>query len=176
MNFLFRLLFLFFLVSVHMLAADAKPGHRPPQPMGGRQMGQFPQFVDSDYSKANSATAVTRCIWSPNHIFVVCDQDVNFGGRPMHDLTIYTFDPQTSRFYFYRVSRNEKPRSTALDISENGERWTYSSTADIKDKSVQFRTTNQFHGNDHVEWWSEYSIDGGKNWTKTGSGKESREE
>jgi hypothetical protein len=140
-------------------------------------MGRFRPVCRFRLQQSSSATAVTRCIWSPNHIFVVCDQDVNFGGRPMHDLSIYTFDPQTSRFYFYGVSLgNEKPRSTALDISENGERWTYSSTADIKGKRVQFRTINQFHGNDHVEWWSEYSTDGGKNWTKTGSGKESRDE
>jgi len=40
---------------------------------------------------------------------------------------------------------------------------------------VQFRTTNQFHGNDKVEWWSEFSTDDGKTWTKTGEGTETRE-
>jgi hypothetical protein len=110
------------------------------------------QFVDSDYSQANKASEVTKCVWSPDHIFVICEQDINFGGTPMRDLSIYTFDSKSSRFYFYGVSLgDEKPRSTALDISENGKRWTYSSTADIKGKSVQFRTTNEFNSNDHVE-------------------------
>ena len=170
------LLLLLSLLSAQLFAADAKPGADVLNRWVGGQWASSGQFVDSDYSKANSATATTKCVWSPNHIFVICDQDINFGGTPMHDLSIYTFDPKTSRYYFYGLSLgNEKPRSTSLDVSENGERWTYSSTADIKGKSVQFRTTNQFHGGDHVDWWSEYSTDGGKTWTKTGEGKESRQ-
>ena len=170
------ILFLLSLFSAQLFASDAKPG---PDVLnrwvGGKWVGSG-QFVDTDYSKANRARATTTCLWSPDHIFVICDQDVNFGGTPMHDLSIYAFDPKTARFYFYGVSLGtEKPRSPALDISENGERWTYSSTAEIQGKSVQFRTTNQFHGNDNIEWWSEYSTDGGKTWTKTGGGTESRQ-
>jgi hypothetical protein len=69
----------------------------------------------------------------------------------------------------------EKPRNTALDITDNSERWVYSSTNEIKGKPVQFRTVNQFHGDDEVDWRSEFSTDGGKTWTKTGEGKETRE-
>jgi hypothetical protein len=169
-------LFLLSLFSAQLFAADAKIGADVLNRwVGGKWVGSG-QFVDSDYSKANTATATTRCVWSPDHIFVICDQDVNFGGTPMRDLSIYTFDPKTSRFYFYGISLgSEKARNPTLDISENGNRWTYTSTADIKDKSVQFRTTNQFHDDNHVEWWSEYSTDGGKTWTRTGGGKESRQ-
>jgi len=134
------------------------------------------QFVDSAYSKANKASAATKCAWSPDHVFVICDQDIIFGGTPMRDLSIYTFSPKTGKFYFYGISLGEeKARNTALDISDNGERWVYSSSDEIKGKTVQFRTTNQFHGNDNVEWWSEFSADDGKTWTKMGEGKESRE-
>jgi len=143
--------------------------------VGGKWVGDG-QFVDSAYSKANKSSATSTCAWSPDHIFVICDQDINFGGMPLRDLSIYTFAPKTGKFYFYGVSLGqEMPRHTGLDITDNGGRWVYSSTDDIKGKSVQFRTTNQFHGNDTVEWWSEYSSDGGKTWTKTGSGKEVRE-
>lgn len=143
--------------------------------VGGKWVSEG-QFVDSQYSSANKASAVTQCAWSPDHIFVICDQDIDFGGTPMRDLSIYTFAPKTNKFYFYGVSLGqEKPRSTALDISDDGERWTYSSSNEIKGKTVEFRTTNQFHGNDAVEWWSEFSSDGGKTWTKTGSGKETRQ-
>jgi len=163
-------------LSLRLFAADAKPGADVLNRWVGGKWTSSGQFVDSDYSKANSATATTQCSWSPDHLFVICNQDVNFGGSPMHDLSIYTFDSKTARFYFYGISLgNEKARSPALDISENGNRWTYTSSADIKGKTVQFRTTNQFHGADHVEWWSEYSTDGGKTWTKTGEGKESRQ-
>jgi hypothetical protein len=134
------------------------------------------KFVDSAYSSANTASATTKCAWSPDHVFVICDQDINFGGQPMRDLSVYTFASKTGNFYFYGISLGEKnARSTTLDISDNGERWIYSNTTEIKGRAVQFRTTNQFHGNDQVEWWTEFSADDGKTWTKTGEGKETRE-
>jgi hypothetical protein len=133
------------------------------------------QFVDSAYSSANKASAVTTCAWSPDHIFLVCDQNINFGGTSLRDLSIYSFAPKAGKFYFYGISLGEeKARSTGVDITENGDRWIYSSTSEIKGQSIQFRTTNQFHGNDNVEWWSEFSIDS-KTWTKTGEGKETRQ-
>ncbi len=143
--------------------------------VGGKWMSSG-QFVDSAYSKANTASATTKCAWSPDHVFVICDQDIVFGGQSMHDLSIYTFAPKTGKYYFYGISvGEEKPRATALEVVDNGNRWVYSGTNDIQGKSVQFRTTNQFHGNDSVEWWTEFSTDDGKTWTKTGSGKETRE-
>jgi len=91
-------------------------------------------------------------------------------------LSVYTFAPKTGKFYFYGISLGEdKPHTAALDITSNGERWTYSSSDEIKGTQVQFQTINQFHGNDAVDWWTEFSNDGGKTWTKTGEGKETRE-
>ena len=169
---------LFFAIaySAALFAANATPNADVLNRwVGGKWVGSG-QFVDSDFSKANKSSGVTTCIWSPDHIFVICDQDIDFGGTPMRDLSIYTFALKTGKFYFYGVSLGqEQPRHTALEISENGDRWVYSSTDDIKGKSVQFRTVNQFHGTDTVEWRSEFSADGGKNWTKTGEGKETRQ-
>ena len=143
--------------------------------VGGRWVGSG-QFVDSAFSKASTASAKTRCTWSPDHIFVVCDQDILFGGQRMRDLSIYSYAPKTRKYYFYGISLGEeKARNPALDITGNGERWVYLSTDEIKGKPVQFRTTNQFKNNDTVEWFTEYSTDEGKTWTKTGSGKEMRE-
>lgn len=162
--------------SLSLRAAD-KPS---PNDVIGRWVGgkwvSEGRFLDTDYSKANTASAVTRCAWSPDHIFVTCDQDINFGGTPLRDLSIYTFAPKSNKYYFYGISLGEeKPRTTALDISDDGEHWTYSSSAEIQGKTVEFRTTNQFHGADMVEWRSEFSADGGKTWTKTGEGKETRQ-
>ncbi|MGA7460285.1 MAG: hypothetical protein WBW69_08660 [Candidatus Korobacteraceae bacterium] len=143
--------------------------------VGGKWVGDG-QFVDSDFSKANKASATTKCVWSPDHVFVTCDQDINFGGTPMRELSIYTFTPKTGKFYFYGISLGEEtPRHTTLDITDNGDRWLYTSTSEISGKSVEFRTTNQFHGNDAVDWWTEFSTDSGKTWTKTGAGKETRQ-
>lgn len=143
--------------------------------VGGKWVGSG-QFVDSAYSKANTATATTKCSWSPDHVFVVCDQDIVFGGQPMRELSLYNFVPKSGKYFFYGISvGEEKARNTALEITDDGQRWVYLNTAEIQGKPVQFRTTNQFHGNDNVEWWSEFSTDSGKTWTKTGNGKESRE-
>jgi hypothetical protein len=175
MKLLFRLLFVIGF-SLSLWSADSAAGADALNRwVGGKWVGSG-QFVDTAYSKANTASATTKCAWSPDHVFVICDQDIVFGGQPMRDLSIYTFSPKTSKYYFYGISLGEeKARTTALDITDNGNRWVYSSTDEIKGKPVQFRTTNQFHGNDMVEWWTEFSSDDGRNWTKTGSGKEARE-
>ncbi len=176
MDFLAKTLLLIFFASPTICVAGSNRGAEVLGLWVGGKWVSSGQFFDSAYSKANKASAVTNCAWSPDHIFVICDQDINFGGTPMRDLSIYAFDAKSGRFYFYGVSLGQKdPRSTGLEISENGDRWTYLSTENIKDKPVQFRTTNQFHDHDHVEWWSEFSTDGGKTWTKTGEGKESRQ-
>jgi hypothetical protein len=157
-------------------AADTTPGADVLNRwVGGKWVGSG-QFVESDFSKAGKSSAVTTCVWSPDHIFVICDQDINLGRIPMRHLAIYGFAPQTNKFHHYAVSLGqEKPRNSALDISENGDRWVYSSTDDIKGKSVAFRTVDEFRGADTVLWRSEFSTDGGKTWTKTGEGKETRQ-
>ena len=175
MIFLVRL-FLLIACSVALAAAQATSGADViSRWIGGKWVGSG-QFVDSDFSKANKTSAVTTCAWSPDHIFVVCDQDINFGGTPMRDLSIYAFATKTNKFYFYGISLGqENPHNAKLDISDDGNHWVYFSTDDIKGKSVQFRTVDQFHGKDAVDWRSEFSADGGKTWTKTGEGKETRQ-
>src|SRR5215472_5724174 len=71
--------------------------------VGGKWVGSG-EFVDSDFSKANKVSGVTKCDWSPDHVFVVCDQDVDFGGTPMRDLAIYAVDPKTGHFSYYSVT------------------------------------------------------------------------
>jgi hypothetical protein len=156
-------------LSLSLQAADAADSLN--RWVGGKWVSSG-KFVASDYSQANTASATTKCAWSPDHIFVVCDQDILFGGTSMRDLSVYTYAPKTSKFYFYGISLgDEKARTTVLDITDHGGRWVYSSSNEIGGKTVQFRTTNQFHGSDAVDWWSEFSSDGCKTWTKTGEGK-----
>jgi hypothetical protein len=158
--------------SLSLRAADG--GDRLNRWVGGTWVGTG-TFLASTYSKASTASATTRCAWSPDHIFVLCDQDIVFGGAPMRDLSIYSFAPKTGKYYFYGVSLGEeKVRSTALEISDDGTRWVYSNTTEIAGKSVQFRITNQFINPDAVKWWTEFSLDEGKTWTKTGDGEEKR--
>jgi len=143
--------------------------------VGGKWVGDG-KIVDSDYSKATAVSGITACAWSPDHIFVVCDQAITANGQPDRALSIYAFDPEKSAYHMFGMSpAGERPRVTELTITPDHSRWEYLGKADIKGKTVEFRTVNVFHDDDHVEWWSEYSTDDGAHWVRTGEGKESRQ-
>jgi hypothetical protein len=142
--------------------------------VGGKWVGDG-KMLDTDFSKAMPVSGVNNCAWSPDHVFVVCDQDISMNGKPDRALSIYAFDPEKKAYHMYGMSpAGERPRLTDLTISPDGNRWEYLGKAEISGKTVQFRTVNVFHDPDHVEWWSEYSNDGGTHWVKMGDGKESR--
>jgi hypothetical protein len=142
---------------------------------GGKWVGDA-KFLDTQYSKAGTGGGVSTCAWSPDHIFVACDQDVNDNGKKMRFLSVYTFDPENSSYHFYGMSPDGgQPRAGNITVTENGTNWEYLTKTTIKDEPVWFRTINQFKTNDQVDWWSEYSTDEGRHWTKTGGGSEKRE-
>ena len=143
--------------------------------VGGKWVGDA-HSVDTEYTKAGSGGGVSTCAWSPDHIFVVCDQDVEDNGQKLRFLSVYAFDPENSSYHFYGMSpEGGRPRAGDVAVTENGAHWEYLTKTTIKDKPVWFRTVNQFKSNDLVDWWSEYSTDEGKSWTKTGGGSEKRE-
>jgi len=143
--------------------------------VGGKWAGEG-KLVDSDYSKAMAVGGVTNCAWSPDHIFVICDQSNTIDGKATRDLSVYAFDPEKATYQMFGMSPGDKhPRTTELTISPDHSRWEYLGKAEISGKQVQFRTVNIFRDNDHVDWWSEYSTDEGAHWARMGEGKESRQ-
>jgi hypothetical protein len=173
-----RLILLVFFARVltPLYGADAKLGADTlGRWVGGKWSGEG-AMVNSDFSKGMTLSGVTTCVWSPDHIFVVCDQAVKANDKPGRQLSLYGYDPDTSKFHFFGLSPSEaKARTPELVISSDGNRWEYLNTEDIKGKSVRFRTVNIFHDADHVEWWADYSTDDGQHWTKMGGGEESRQ-
>ena len=141
--------------------------------------GKWPldgKMLDTDYSKATTVTGVSTCGWSPDHVFMICDQSIMEDGKPSRDLSVYVFDNENSTFHFFGLSPSgERPRSSDVTISADGARWEYFTKTEIKGKPVQFRTINEFRNADHIDWWSEYSTDGGAHWVKMGGGSETRE-
>jgi hypothetical protein len=143
--------------------------------VGGKWTGDG-KLVDSDYSKAMAVGGVTNCAWSPDHIFVICDQNNTIDGKPERDLSVYAFDPEKGTYRMFGMSPGGgRPRVTELSISSDHNRWEYLGKAEISGKQVEFRTVNVFRDNDHVDWWSEYSTDDGAHWVRMGEGKESRQ-
>ena len=158
-----------------LVAADKPTADVLNRWVGGRWVSDA-HFVDTEYSKARTGSSVTTCAWSPEHVFVVCDQAVTDAGEAQAFLSIYAFDPKTSTYHFFGLSpEGGSARLGDVTISNDGAHWEYLMKTEIKDKPVWFRTINQFKGNDQVDWWSEYSTDAGQHWTKTGGGLEKRE-
>ncbi len=166
---------LIFCCSLAAIAADNHTADVLNRWVGGKWTSDA-HFYNTEFSQARTGSSVTTCSWSPDHIFVVCDQDVTDGGAALRFLSVYAFDPKTSTYHFYGLSpEGDRPRTGDVDISTDGARWEYLTKTEIKAKPVWFRTVNQFKDNDHVDWWSEYSTDDRRHWTKTGEGAESRQ-
>jgi len=143
--------------------------------VGGKWTGDG-KLVDSDYSKAMAVGGVTNCAWSPDHVFVICDQNNTIDGKATSDLSVYAFDAENCTYQMFGMSPGGgRPRITELTISPDHSRWEYLGKTEISGKQVEFRTVNIFRDNDHVDWWSEYSTDDGAHWVKMGEGKESRQ-
>lgn len=162
--------------SLPMFAADTKATAEALNRWVGGKWVSDARFLDTDYSQARTGSAITTCVWSPDHIFVVCDQDVKDNGTPLRFLSVYAFDPKTGIYHFFGLAPDgDQPRTGDVTISADGAHWEYLSKTTIKDKPVWFRTTNQFKSADRVDWWSQFTTDDGQHWTKTGEGSEKRE-
>jgi hypothetical protein len=91
------------MAPVPAVAAD-KPGG---EVLGRWVGGTWPlegKMLDTDYSKALTVTGVSNCGWSPDHIFMICDQSLLEDGKPSRELSVYVFDPENSTFHFYGLS------------------------------------------------------------------------
>ena len=128
---------------------------------------------DTAYSKAGNNSAETRCNWSPNHGFLVCDQTVHPpDGGTQNDLSIYTYNDSDGTYQFTGLSRGSS-RVRNLKLTIEGRRWTYSSQFDAGGKTVHFRTVNEFVSPSKVTFRAEYSEDG-KTWTLMSEGASER--
>jgi len=162
--------------SLPLLAADPKPTADVLNRWVGGTWPLEGKMLDTDYSKAITVTGVSNCGWSPDHIFMICDQSLLEDGKPSRELSVYVFDPENATFHFYGLSPSGgRPHTSDLTISADGTHWEYSNKSEIKGKAVRFHTINEFRTADHIDWWSEYSTDGGAHWLKMGGGTEKRQ-
>ena len=162
------------------LSALASGPQAAPAPDGLNKLGAFVgtwksegEMKDSAYSKAQpNITSEFTCQWSPNHGFMVCDQEVRSPNGINNDLSIYTFDESKHEYRFFGFGRNDaRVRTPALTIE--GNTWVYLGGFEDGSKHVRFRTTNVFTSQGHVRWRSEYSEDGSQ-WTLMGEGTDIR--
>ena len=167
---------LIFCTALDMFAAEKPSADALNRWVGGKWPLEG-KMLDTDYSKAMTVSGVSNCGWSPDHVFMICDQSLIEDSNPSRELSVYVFDSESSTFHFYGLSPSGgRPHTSDLTISPDGTHWVYQNKTEIKGKPVQFRTINEFRSVDHIDWWSEYSTDGGANWVRMGGGTEKREQ
>lgn len=109
--------------------------------------------------------ADTKCAWSPNHGFVVCDQLIN---DRVNQLMILSYD-ETAKAY--RISSIGKDRAPVIsDGTIRGKVWTNTGKFDQGGKRILIRTIVDFSVPHHYadrEWTS---ADGGAHWSETSRG------
>ncbi len=73
--------------SVPALAAASHSADVLDRWVGGKWTSDA-HFCETEFSKASTGSSVTTCAWSPDHIFVVCDQDVTDNGAALRFLSV----------------------------------------------------------------------------------------
>ena len=167
-------------IVMMLVAGTAGAADKPGAEILGRWVGgTWPlegKMVDSDFSKAATLKGLSTCNWSPEHVFVVCDEIVYVNGEPERNLGIYSYDKKSDTYHYVEITpEGRRPALNELVISADGNRWEYRGSSEVKGEKVQFRTINEYRSSDSIEWWSEYSKDQGQHWTKMGGGSEKRE-
>ncbi len=100
--------------------------------------------------------------------YFACQQTVN--GRP-GALVLFIPDRVAGQYHNQVVLPDGAALGPPGTLVIAGERWTYLGQPDPK--GVRYRTTNVFHGRDHIHFEVAQSSDG-KSWTTTMAGDETR--
>jgi hypothetical protein len=134
----------------------------------GQFAGHWELAGQSITSKGTSTYKISEdCQWSDRRAFMVCEQ--NEHGKAVNNATLMWFDASTKHVRFTGVSLDGSAYSGTILIA--GDTWTWGSAAAGKD---QFRTINRWTSPDRIEYTSQNSRDGGKNWVTDGTGTETR--
>jgi hypothetical protein len=116
-------------------------------------------FTGSD----NKISSTLECRWSPQGIFLVCDQLVNLPGGDHHQFTAYSYNSKDNSYSYVTIpDPGGKPNSGKIEIK--GNLWTYSSGFENNGKTVQIRTTNEFTDPRTEVFKTESSDDDGVTW------------
>ena len=119
----------------------------------------------------NGRSTRSDCVWTPLRTAVLCEQTITTSDGVQHALNLFTFEPATSRYFLYVVSKPGNPPNTAT-IAIDGKRWTYGG-GPAPAGQRRTRTINDFSARDSYDWWTETSDDG-EHWTRVMGGRSTR--
>ena len=99
------------------------------------------KFFDTKFSKAQTVTSSLDCSWSPQGVYLVCEQLIHDADGQHTQLTIYEPNAKDSGFSFYTFNTpGQEPYVGSLKIE--GTIWTYGPSQDAVNTYPLFRTTN----------------------------------
>jgi hypothetical protein len=125
-------------------------------------------FYATPYSTAGPSSGHTTCTWTVENTYLVCAQDFTGPQGAGHGLSIFT--RSGSAYRFTGVDPDGKPRQIDLVVTDKGDVIWNSSFDDKSGKHVVMRTVNTFPSPGVEDWRTEYSLDGGKSWTRMADG------
>lgn len=80
-------------------------------------------MLDTDYSAASTVAGVSTCAWSPDHVFMLCDQALMVDSKPERDLSVFVYDSANASFQFLPVSKRRAAIHDGPVISADGNHW-----------------------------------------------------
>lgn len=152
-----------------VLVACLSAGARPAMSEGAAPASPLQVWVAHWHTKGESGGtpwhADTRCGWSANHGFVVCDQLIN---DRVNQLMILSYDDAAKA---YRISSIGKDREPIISFGTvAGEVWTNTGEFDQGGKRILMKTVVDFSVPRHYSDREMISEDGGAHWTEESRG------
>ena len=151
---------------VPAFAAGAKPVATQPSVAAAELQVWVGHWHTQGESGGTRWHADTRCAWSLNHGFVVCDQLIN---DRVNQLMILSYDETAGA---YRISSIGKDRAPLVSHGTvRGKVWTNTGEFAQDGKKILIRTTVDFSVPHHYADRELISADGGADWSETSRGQ-----
>jgi len=115
-------------------------------------------------------TSSLECRWSPQALFLICEQLIKMGTGEHRQLTVYSYNAKEGTYAYTTLSDpGAKPTTGTVEIKGNV--WTYAASVEAHGKTTQVRTTNEFTDAKTEVFKVASSEDGGAHWVSVLEGK-----
>lgn len=146
------------LVSVSVAAQ--KPADDPVKKLGAF-LGKWQ--TEGTFSNGGKVHSELECRWSPQHGYLICEQQVTMGTAVSRQLTVYNYNASKAE-YGYASFQGDAPGPSVGIVQINGNQWIYSSSVEGNGKKTLVRTTNEFTDPKTEVFKVMLSDDGGVTW------------
>jgi hypothetical protein len=147
------------LAGVSLIGANAFQVDDPAKKLGAF-VGKWE--TEGAFATGQKTSTTLECRWSPQGIYLVCDQVVRMAGEH-HQFTVYSYDAKTST-YSYATLADPGAKPTTGTVAIKGNLWTYESSFEANGKTTMIRTTNEFTDAKTEVFKVATSEDGGAHW------------